>query len=216
MLDEILNWVDENTVVILVSDHGGLPGYMRIDTSKVLEEAGLLVRRNGEIDWSRTKAYVQNGIFINVNLKGREPHGIVPPEDYERVCDEIIATLHAYVDERTGLHPYNLVLRRKDARYLGLYGDPTYKKIGDIVFTFKEPFGGTHGEQLSTASTSISSIGSLFIMWGAGIRKGVVLERNVWLTDITPTICYILDVPPPRDTEGAIIYQAFEDFYIDD
>ena len=216
MLDEILNWVDENTVVILVSDHGGLPGYMRIDTSKVLEEAGLLVRRNGEIDWSRTKAYVQNGIFINVNLKGREPHGIVPPEDYERVCDEIIATLHAYVDERTGLHPYNLVLRRKDARYLGLYGDPTYKKIGDIVFTFREPFGGTHGEQLSTASTSISSIGSLFIMWGAGIRKGVVLERNVWLTDITPTICYILDVPPPRDTEGAIIYQAFEDFYIDD
>jgi len=63
---------------------------------------------------------------------------------------------------------------------------------------------------------SLSSMGSIFVMWGAGIRKGVVLERNVWLTDVTPTICYILDVPPPKDAEGAIIYQAFEDFYIDD
>lgn len=211
MLGRILDSVDGNTVVIVVSDHGGLPGNLRVDTNRVLEDAGLLVRKEDSVDWSRTKAYPRQ-IFVNVNLKGREPQGIVPPEDYEKVCDQVTATLHAYVDERTGLHPYNLVLRKKDARYIGLFGDPTCKKIGDVVFTLKEPFGGTHGEQLSTASWGINSNGSLLVMWGAGIRKGLVLERTVWLSDITPTICYLLGVPPPRNAEGAVIYQAFEDF----
>lgn len=213
MLGELLEWADENTTLIVVSDHGGLPGYLRIDTNDVLEEAGLLTRnRDGTIDWSRTKAYVQNAIFINVNLRGREPYGIVPLEEYEKIRDEIIATLHGYIDKRTGLHPYNLVLRKEDARYLGLYGDPTYRKIGDIVFTFKEPYGGTHGDTLSTARWGISSNGCFLAMKGPDLREGLILERTVWLTDITPTICYILGVPPPRDAEGAVIYQAFKKF----
>jgi hypothetical protein len=36
----------------------------------------------------------------------------------------------------------------------------------------------------------------------------VTLDRTVWLTDIVPTICRLIDVPVPRDTQGAIIYQA--------
>ncbi len=213
LLGKILDWIDENTVLIVVSDHGGLPGYRRINTNKVLEKAGLLkFNEDGSIDWNHTRAYVQNAVFINVNLKGREPYGIVPPEKYEKTRDEIIAALHSYIDDKTGLHPYNLVLRKEDARYIGLYGDPTYKKIGDIVFTLKEPFGGTHGEQLSTARWGINSNGCFLAIRGPNIRKGLVLERTVWLTDITPTICYILNIPPPRDAEGAIIYQIFEEF----
>lgn len=213
MLGEILDWIDENTTLIIISDHGGLSGHLRVDTNKVLEEAGLLARNeDGSIDWSKTKAYVQNAIFINVNLIEREPYGIVPKKDYDKVRDEIISTLHNYVDKRTGLHPYNLILRKEDARYLGLYGDPTYRKIGDIVFTFKEPYGSVHGDTLSTAHWGINSNGCFLAMRGPNVRRGVKLERNVWLTDITPTICHILRIPPPKDAEGAVIYQAFEKF----
>ena len=149
-------------------------------------------------------------MFVNVNLEGREEHGIVSPDDSDKVCDEVIAALHAYVEPTTGLHPYNLVLRKQDARYVGLYGDPSAKKIGDIVFTLREPFGGIHGDQLSTAKWGLSSNTSLLIVRGPGIRRGARLERTVWLTDITPTICHLIGVPVPRDTEGAIIYQALE------
>jgi len=45
---------------------------------------------------------------------------------------------------------------------------------------------------------------------GPGIKKGQRLERTVWLTDIVPTICYLLDLPIPEHAEGAIIYQAFK------
>jgi len=178
---------------------------------EVLEKAGFLAKgKDGSIDWQHTRAYVQNGIFVNVNLQGRDRHGIVPPERFDKTCDEIIAALHAYVEPRAGLHPFNLVLRKADMRYVGLYGDPGAKKIGDIVFTYREPFGGTHGEQLSTARWSISSNTCLLIMRGPGIRPGVQLERTVWLTDIVPTICHLIDIPVPRDTEGAILYQALE------
>ena len=211
MLGRIMDQVDEDTVLFVVSDHGGLPGHIRVDTWKVLEEAGLLVRdANGDVDWQRTRAYVQNGLFVNVNLQGREPHGVVPSDQFDKTCDEIMAVLHAHVEPTTGLHPYNLVLRKVDMRYVGLYGDPTGRKIGDVLFTLREPFGGTHGEQLSTAQWGLGSNTSLLIMRGPGVRRGVQLERTVWLTDIVPTICKLIDVPVPRQAQGAVLYQALE------
>lgn len=210
-LGRIMALLDEETVLFVVSDHGGLPGHLRVNVSGILERAGLLTRdAQGRPDWTRTRAYVQNGIFVNVNLQGRDPHGIVAPEAFDRTCDEIIAALHAYVEPSTGLHPVNLALRRVDMRYLGLYGDPSAEKVGDVVFTLREPFGGNHGEQLSTAQWGVGSNTSLLVMRGPGIRRGVRLERTVWLTDIVPTICRLLDMPVPRQCEGAILYQALD------
>ncbi len=212
MLGRIINQADKDTVIFVVSDHGGFPGHLQINTKEVLEKAGFLVRdKNGEISWQQTRAYVQNSIFVNVNLRGREPFGIVSPDAYDRTCDEIIATLHAYVEPTAGLHPYNFVLSKVDMRYVGLYGDVTGKKIGDILFTLREPFGGIHGAQLSTARWGLGSNTSLLIMRGPGIRRGVQLDRTVWLTDIVPTICRLIKVPVPQQTEGSILYQALED-----
>ena len=49
-------------------------------------------------------------------------------------------------------------------------------------------------------------------MRGPGIRRGVELERTVWLTDVVPTMCHLMGVPVPRHAEGAVIYQALEEF----
>lgn len=213
MLGRIIDGADDETVIWVIADHGGMANPNAVDTRAVLREAGLLAEdTDGGIDWSRTRAYVQNALFVNVNLRGREPHGIVAHEDYDRTCDEIVAALHAHVDPRHGIHPYNLALRKVDARYLGLYGDPTATKVGDVVFTLREPFGGNHGSQLSTAAWGLGSNASICMLRGPGIRRGVTLERNVWLTDVTPTICHLIGVPVPRDAEGAILYQALTEY----
>jgi len=212
MLGQIMDQADDETVVWTVSDHGGLANRNLVDTRQVLREAGLLAEdASGEIDWQRTRAYVCNHLFVNVNLQGREPQGIVPPGQFDKTCDDIVAALHAHIDPVIGLHPFNLALRKVDMRYIGLYGDPTASKIGDVVFSLREPFGGNHGSQLSTAAWGIGSNASLCMLWGPGIRRGVELERTVWLTDITPTICQLLGVPVPRDAQGAILYQALVD-----
>ena len=51
----------------------------------------------------------------------------------------------------------------------------------------------------------------LFIRAGPGVKKGTVIDRNVWLTDVVPTICFLAELPVPRDCEGAVVYQALED-----
>ena len=51
----------------------------------------------------------------------------------------------------------------------------------------------------------------LFVLNGPGIKKGARLQRTVHLTDLVPTLCYLLDLPVPEHTEGAVIYQAFQD-----
>jgi len=32
---------------------------------------------------------------------------------------------------------------------------------------------------------------------GTGARRGVVLERPVSLTDVVPTLCHVVGLPPP-------------------
>lgn len=39
---------------------------------------------------------------IRINLKGRDLHGIVEPEEYDHVCQEIIDILHGLKDGRSG------------------------------------------------------------------------------------------------------------------
>lgn len=217
MLGKIIDNIDEDTLVIVISDHGGISSTGGRPVIEALESSGLIVTKQDpltglkEIDITKSKAYILNEVSINVNLKGLDQYGIVGLEDYEKVKEEIVYALQSYKDPNTGLNPFSLILRKEDARMIGLYGDEARRKIGDVIFALKPPFGGTHGPQLSTTTWGISSIGSLFLMKGPGIKRGYILDRTVWLVDIVPTICYLLDLPIPKDTQGSIIYQAMED-----
>jgi predicted AlkP superfamily phosphohydrolase/phosphomutase len=49
------------------------------------------------VDWSRTTAWGEGGYYCRLclNVKGREPQGVVDPADYEAVRDELTARLEA-------------------------------------------------------------------------------------------------------------------------
>jgi len=224
MIGKILNEADEDTLIFIVSDHGATPteGHIEGDfkgftINTVLREAGLLTYNEdeeskyywgkvGKIDWSKTKAVPQRSCYVYVNLKGRDPYGIVELEDYEKVRDEVINALYEYTDQKTGKKPIAFALKKEDARILGLHGD----RIGDIVYGVRAEISGEHGRQLTTGEYGVGSMKGLLIISGPNIKKGHILKRTVWLTDIAPTICYLLGLPIPRDTEGSIIYQAME------
>lgn len=201
MLGRIMDEVaDDETLVALVSDHGGMADGVTVSVPDILKAARL-----------EGQARALGSNFVNVNLKGRDPDGQVAPEDFESVRERIIGALMAYVDPETGRHPFSLALGREDARMLGLWGDPEARKIGDVVYARRGGFGGTHGHQLSSAEFGIGANTCLLALRGPNVRQGVELERTTWLVDLVPTICYMLDLPVPRDCHGAVLHQAIED-----
>ena len=157
-------------------------------------------------DLSRSKALPQRTIYIYVNLKGRDPSGIVDPADYEKVQKEIIDALYTYVDPTTGKRPVSLALTKQDARILGLYGE----SVGDVVYALYPEYGGQHGPQLATTEWGVGKLKALLAFYGPGIKKGYSLERTSGLTDVVPTVCYLMNWPIPADVDGCILYQALE------
>ena len=210
---ELMQFMDEDTLFLIVSDHGGTPDqYGRTSVEDVLEQAGLLAYKTDnddqrEIDWSRTKACPLGICNIFINLKGREPEGIVEPEDYFKVQKEIIAALYEYKHPRTGEHPFAIALTRDDAEMVNLWVD----LVGDVVFALRPEYDAAHGQQMPSAKLGIGAQHAVFIMAGPGIKKGVHLKGQVRQVDVAPTICYLLGIEVPRDAEGGVVYEALED-----
>ena len=213
-LERILQAGDDKTLAIVVSDHGAKPTTHHFSVQDILEKAGLLVYqppvegKEREIDWSKTKAVGQRFVHLYINVKGRDPQGIVEPgEEYDQVVRQVIDALYEYRDPTTGLRPIVLALKREDARIIGLDSP----RSGDIIYAVDPQFNLEHGEFLPTARLGIGDLRGLFIMSGPGVKSGAVINRTVRLTDLVPTMCYLAEWPVPRECEGGILYQALED-----
>jgi len=211
MIGRVLAAAGDDVLTVIVSDHGAKASGRHVPVPKILQDAGLTVMKESDgarvVDWSQTRAVAQRSCYIYVNLKGRDPQGIVAPgEEYEQVREAAIQALLGYRDPETGRRAVTMALRREDARIIGLYGE----MVGDVVYAVEPAFGGQHGQQLTTASFSQGSLRPLLILHGPGIKRGYRLERSAGLTDIVPTVCHLMQLPVPRDAEGAILYQALE------
>ena len=132
-LGRVRRAVDDETTLIVMSDHGFAPFHTGVNLNTWLAERGYVTLRDPaerggaplflDVEWSGTRAYAFGLAGIYVNLRGRERDGVVEPgADYARLLDEIEHDLLAMVDPRTGHHPVSLVYRTRD-RYDGPYLD---------------------------------------------------------------------------------------------
>ncbi|MGQ9515006.1 MAG: alkaline phosphatase family protein [Thermoproteota archaeon] len=90
IMGEFMRSVDEDTFIIIVSDHGFCPVHTEVFLNNYLEEHGFLVRINGEVDVKCSKAISYGYGDIWLNIGGREPEGMIAPgEEYEVLREEI-------------------------------------------------------------------------------------------------------------------------------
>lgn len=224
-LGSFLHYLDEGWTIFIVSDHGlvahnhdfPLIGDMNGLNVGVMQELGFTVLQKDAqghdikaVDWSKTKAVANRGCHIYLNLKGRQPEGIVEPADKWQVEEEIMTALYGYHDKKTGQRIIGLALRNKDAVLLGLGGPES----GDIVYWTAEGYNYDHTDCLSTTygihGTSASPI---FIAAGPGIKADFVTTRYIRETDLAPTMAVLGGVRMPKECEGAPVYQILEDDY---
>lgn len=210
----LMSRADDGTIVAILSDHGGTPDkYRRVSVEEALVQAGLLVSETDEktgqqiVNWSETRAAPLGLCDVFINLKGREPDGIVAAEDYAVVQREIIDAILDFKDSATGQRTFTLALTRQDAEMLNAWGELE----GDVVYALRPEFDGAHGFHLPTSRLGIGGQHAVFIMAGAGVKNGVHLNGQVRQVDVAPTISYLLGFDVPRDAEGGVVYEALED-----
>ena len=224
-LARFLPYLDQGWTMIITSDHGlitqehlgviiGEPGGCNIP---VMREMGYTVmlkdeqgRDTDEIDWSQTRAVATRGDHIYINLKGRNPQGIVDPADRYALEEEIITALYAYRDPHNGKRVISVAMHNKDAILLGVSGP----ECGDVVYFTAEGYNKIHADSLSTqigyAGTSVSPI---FIAAGPGIKENFVTDRIIRQVDVAPTLAVLGGVRMPAQCEGAPIYQILSETF---
>ncbi len=218
-----LHFLDEGWTLFVVSDHGiqihDEPLPMLGDgmgcNIRVMEELGYTVLKKDnfgnelrEIDWSKTKAVQTRTSYIWINLKGRQPEGIVDPKDKYILEEKIIDDLYNYRHPISGKRVVAIALRNQDAAILGLSGEET----GDIIFMNKEGCCRDHGESLSTYKGYFGTcISPIFLAAGSGLIQDHAVKRVIRQVDVAPTIAMLMGVRVPKNCEGAPIYQILED-----
>jgi predicted AlkP superfamily phosphohydrolase/phosphomutase len=209
-IGRLMSRVDHDTLCVIVSDHGGTPDkYRRVTVEEALVQAELLAYRPGEdqIDWTRTKAVPVGLGDVFVNLQGRDPDGIVAPEELAEVQRQVIDAIFDYRDAQTGERPFALALTRQDAEMVNVWGE----LAGDVVYALRPEFDGAHGYHLPSSRLGMGAQHAVCILSGAGVKKGVHLRGQVRQVDIAPTISYLLGIDVPRNAEGGVIYEALQD-----
>jgi len=165
-----------------------------------------------KIDWGKTKAYsgYETEIGIYVNLKGREPEGIVNPgKEYEKLRDYIIKELKNLTDPETNEHIIDWVKKREE-----LYSE-NFKNGPDILFMMKGMEYISYEElkdeifEISKWRSGTHRMDGIFMAIGRNIRKGQEIE-NAEIVDIAPTILYAMGIPVPRDIDGRVLTDIFE------
>jgi predicted AlkP superfamily phosphohydrolase/phosphomutase len=111
-IGSVMELLDGETILLLVSDHGA----QRLDggfaVNQWLIEQGLLVLNETpaeitpfsklNVNWSKTKAWSEGGYYARVffNVAGREPQGTVPAADYAAFQNEMKAKFEALLDDK--------------------------------------------------------------------------------------------------------------------
>jgi predicted AlkP superfamily phosphohydrolase/phosphomutase len=238
-LARILKALPPDAYFMLISDHGWGPVKKNFEPNSWLMEKGLLFVKpesegkktfdTDDIDWTRTKAYSSWNPGIFINLKGREPNGIVDYSEYEKLRDHIISELKTLKNPEGEI--YTHVADRVENIYKGDYG----KYAGDVQFCgyrdssgikvpgkkndglYQIDFGGFgkdnavwddprrhftafHGNALTT-----------FIMTGPGVKKNNDVSKNGHMMNIMPTIMHLYGITPPPNFEGRIMREIFEE-----
>lgn len=170
-----------------------------------------------DIDWSRTRAYclpTDLEGYIRINLRGREPQGIVAPGDeYGRSLRELSAALMELRDSATGARIVRRVIAADDA----FPGDRRpqlpdlivqWEAAGPITGVTSERVGVVNGESPDPRSGTHCGPGFV-VAAGPGIAAGATL-LSASILDFAPSILARMGIEAPPAMQGRIWRQLTE------
>jgi predicted AlkP superfamily phosphohydrolase/phosphomutase len=207
--------LDGDAAVLVVSDHGAQAMLGGIQVNEWLRQNGYLALSEepsgptpigkAAIDWGRTRAWADGGYYCRIflNVRGREPQGVIEPDEYESVRDELIERLEALGDEQG--RPIGTRVHRPQDLYRSVngvapdlicyFGDLTWRSIGSL---------GDGRVQVRENDTGPDDANhardGIWILAGPG--ADAVAGGDASIYDIAPTVLRLLGEPVPKDMQG--------------
>ncbi len=215
-IGELLEAVDDETVVMIVSDHGARAMKGGLAINEWLRREGFLHLKEepneprplsrDDVDWSRTRAWGEGGYYARIflNVAGREPEGIIPGRDVDaeraRLERALLSmkgpdgeTLRNRVD-----HPASVYreARGEPPDLMAYFGDLDYRSIGSV---------GHDAIFLPTNDTGPDGCNhdwdGIFIMAGGGLTERGPIE-GAEIYDVAATVMGLFDLERPPGMRG--------------
>lgn len=149
---------------------------------------------------------------LRVNLKGREPQGLVNPgEEYRAVCDEVTAALRELRHLETGRPIVRDVLRPQE-----LWKGPYSCVLPDLLVLWANEtiVDGARSERLGTIRcvyperrTGAHRREAFLVAAGPSIEKGAV-AGPASILDLAPTFLHLAGAPVPADYDGRVLNEV--------
>ncbi len=222
ILGDAMKYLDEQTTLIVISDHGFSYFRRSVHLNTWLIENGYMALKDpnlkvGEeffenVDWSKTKAFALglNGIYLNV--KNREKNGIVDSEnEMEKLKKEISEKLILLKDSKSN---QPVVLRVYDSKKI--YSGHYRKNAPDLVV------GYNHGYRTSWQTAMGGAPGSTFednlkkwsgdhlidpqLVPGILVSNKSLKNNNPGIMDLAPTILAEFGLDLEKNFDGKKIF----------
>jgi predicted AlkP superfamily phosphohydrolase/phosphomutase len=216
-----MSFADDQTLVIVLSDHGMNSFQRGVHLNSWLRDNGLLTlhrnyqsapHENGNnqflrhVDWGRTRAYAVGMSGIYLNLTGREEQGIVDQDEARRLKSDIASALSRLGDPVRGRLAIRSVLPREH-----VYRGPYASESPDLIVNFASGYrvswstalGGLAHDQFEDNVRKWSGDHLIDPVLVPGVlfmnRK---FRENAALQDMAPTILEALGIPKGGQMEG--------------
>lgn len=176
-----------------------------------------------EPDFERTQVFpgsVHSGLLY-LNLKGREPSGVVDEAEREQLLEELVTRLESLKDPHTGAPLFTKVYRASE-----LYSGTRTDSAPDLII---DSFSSAWNIRLSSytpvpekmehryfVSSRVDygwhSRDGIFVFAGENIEAGHD-EGSAHVTDIPATLLYLCGVPVPEDYDGRVMLDVIRQDY---
>ncbi len=220
-IGEMLELVDDDTCVMVVSDHGAKRMEGCININDWLVEEGFLYLeeepqtvtkfKDVKIDWERTTVWGWGGYYGRVffNVKGREKCGLLTREEYYDLREDVRKKLESMKDDRG--RPLRTKAFRPEDIYTGKYVSEAPDLIvyfGDLYWRGTESMG--HDSTYSF-ETEIGPDDCVHAQKGIFILKDIEerikgRKEKLDITDCAPTILDLFGIPRVPDMDGHSIF----------
>ena len=225
LVGRVLEKLNKNSMLIVMSDHGFKSFRRGVSINSWLYKNGYLHLKDGkltskewfkDVDWTRTKAYGVGLGGIYINQKGREAQGIVDPgEETKTLKDELAQKLNGLKDDETGDVAINKIFDREK-----LPPGPYIVNCPDFIVGYNEGYRVSWDSVTGIVNSTIFEDNRK--AWSGDhcidprLVPGIIFSNfklntlEPSITDIAPTALELFGIKVPQHMDGQALIDTEE------